>query len=114
MFQSSKCFHGRPHKFVGSWYSSIFVHYYPKNNWDGALKNIEGHYAVPPEWKEYDAPPYDDDIEQLAVVGTSLKEPECEHVWCGLKESVKWYGPAIEGEVITTGWTPEDEEVEEL
>jgi len=78
------------------------------------LKNIEGHYAVPPEWKEYDAPPYDDDIEQLAVVGTSLKEPECEHVWCGLKESVKWYGPAIEGEVITTGWTPEDEEVEEL
>jgi len=29
-YESSKCFHGRPRKFNGSWYSSIFVHYYPK------------------------------------------------------------------------------------
>lgn len=37
------------------------------------------------------------------MVGTSLKEPGCDHVWCGLKDSVKWYGPAIEGKVITAG-----------
>ena len=29
-YESSKCFHGRPHRFKGSWYSSVFVHYYPK------------------------------------------------------------------------------------
>ena len=44
------------------------------------------------------------------MVGTSLKEPGCEHVWCALKDSVKWYGPAIEGKVITTG-KPMGEEV---
>ena len=91
------------------------MHYYPKYNWDGALKKTEAHYAVPPHWGDYDAPPYEDDIEQLRVVGTSLKEPDCEHVWCGLKNSVKWYGPAIEGQVITTGWKPPaDDEEEEL
>ncbi len=113
-YESSKCFHGRPHKFKGSWYSSIFVHYYPKHDWDGNLKKLEAHYAVPPDWTNYDAPPYDDDIEMLTMVGTSMKEMECEEVWCGLKDSVKWYGPAIEGKIITTGWTVEDEEAEEL
>jgi hypothetical protein len=29
LYESSKCFHGRPHKFNGSWYSSIFVHFNP-------------------------------------------------------------------------------------
>lgn len=28
-YESSKCFHGRPHTFKGSWYSSIFTHYSP-------------------------------------------------------------------------------------
>jgi hypothetical protein len=32
-YESSKCLHGRPKKFKGKWYSSIFVHYYPANNW---------------------------------------------------------------------------------
>lgn len=40
------------------------------------------------------------------MVGTSMKEPDCEDVWCNLKDTVKWRGPAIAGEVITTGWTP--------
>lgn len=104
-YESSKCFHGRPHTFKGSWYSSIFVHYYPKYNWDKEHRTLEAHYAVPPHWHEEPTPPYDDDLEQLVMVGTSMKEPECENLWCGLKDSVKWYGPAIEGEVITTGWT---------
>jgi prolyl 4-hydroxylase len=29
-YESSKLFHGRPRRLNGSWYSSIFVHYYPR------------------------------------------------------------------------------------
>mmetsp|Transcript_4488 Transcript_4488/g.8617 ORF Transcript_4488/g.8617 Transcript_4488/m.8617 type:complete len:344 (-) Transcript_4488:14849-15880(-) len=103
-YESSKCFHGRPHTFKGSWYSSIFVHYYPKYDWDKQSRSLEAHYAVPPHWSQDLPPPYDDDLEELVMVGTSMKEPQCENSWCALKNSVKWYGPAIEGEVITTGW----------
>jgi len=110
-YESSKCFHGRPQTFKGSWYSSIFIHYSPVG-WDKKEKELANHYAVPPNW--YDLLPDDENLEKLQIVGTSMKEPECEHVWCALKDSVKWYGPAIEGEVITTGWKPEDEEAEEL
>jgi len=117
-YESSKCFHGRPHTFKGSWYSSIFVHYHPKFNWDQSQKSIEAHYAVPPHWSQQPTPPYDDDLEELVMVGTSMKESACEHVWCPLKDSVKWYGPGIEGEVITTGWegndTAANEDGEEL
>jgi hypothetical protein len=109
-YESSKCLHGRPHTFKGSWYSSIFVHYYPKHNWDQNQKKIDAHYAVPAHWSGVKTPPYDDDLEELVMVGTSMKEPECEHVWCALKDSVKWYGPGIEGEVITTGWKGPDED----
>ena len=28
-YESSKCIHGRPRNFTGSWYSSLFVHYHP-------------------------------------------------------------------------------------
>jgi len=109
-YESSKCFHGRPHTFKGSWYSSIFVHYHPKHNWDQGQRQIEAHYAVPPHWNQLKTPPYDDDLEELVMVGTSMKEPECEHVWCALKDSVKWYGPGIEGEVITAGWEDREKE----
>ena len=112
--QSSKCFHGRPKPFKGSWYSSIFVHYYPKFDWVGPDRNKETHYAIPKHWGERPADTYADNLEDLVMVGTSMKEPKCEDVWCGLKDSVKWYGPAIEGEIITTGWTAKDEEEEEL
>lgn len=113
-YESSKCFHGRPHRFKGSWYSSVFVHYSPKYGWEKDLRKVESHYAVPPHWHNQPNPPYDDDLEELEMVGTSMKEPGCENVWCGLKDSVKWRGPAIEGEVITAGWKPKDEEEEEL
>jgi predicted 2-oxoglutarate/Fe(II)-dependent dioxygenase YbiX len=29
-YESSKCLHGRPRPFNGSWYTSVFVHYYPR------------------------------------------------------------------------------------
>jgi len=102
-YESSKCFHGRPHTFKGSWYSSIFVHYYPVG-WDTTGIEAETHYVVPPHWNKN--PPAESDQDRLAMVGTSMKEPECENVWCGLNNSVKWQGPGIAGEVITTGSKP--------
>lgn len=108
-YESSKCLHGRPHYFKGSWYSSIFVHYYPED-WDGAARVMETHYSIPPFWVDNPTPVDDEDskdgLEELVMVGTSMKEPECEHVWCALKESVKWYGPGIQGVTITTGYNP--------
>merc|ERR1711971_1006888 len=97
----------------GAWYSSIFTHYYP-TDWKKDIQMDEIHYAVPPHWRQ--EPDYETDHVKLVMSGTSMKEPECENVWCGLENSVKWYGPAIEGEIITTGWknsTVVKEEVQE-
>jgi len=99
-YESSKCFHGRPKTFKGSWYSSIFVHYYPVD-WDTVSRDMESHYAVPPVWSKQYAPPGDDGLEKLVMVGTSMKEPDCDHVWCALNDPVTWTGPAKEGEVIS-------------
>ena len=108
-YESSKCFHGRPHTFKGSWYSSLFVHYYPVG-WDTQSKANECHYAVPPHWNQL-REKGDEEVDDLDVVGTSIKEPGCQNVWCGLKDSVKWNGPAIDGVVITTGWKPDEDEL---
>jgi hypothetical protein len=115
-YESSKCLHVRPHNFKGSWYSSLFIHYYP-TDWKKEIQMNEIHYAVPPHWSQ--EPEWDTDYVKLVMSGTSMKESDCENVWCGLENSVKWHGPAIEGEVITTGWTNtskvvEDEAHEEL
>jgi hypothetical protein len=91
-YESSKCLHGRPRTFNGSWYSSIFVHYYPKG-WDTTHFHDELHFAVPPiwseEWEEEDDD-VDNSLEHLAMTENALEEPECDDGWCGLKESKKW------------------------
>jgi len=41
-YESSKCFHGRPTKFNGSWYTSLFTHYKPADpEW-----NVSEHFLV--------------------------------------------------------------------
>jgi hypothetical protein len=37
--------------------------------------------------------------------GTSMIEPDCPDNWCGTIDTVKWYGPAKKGVVISTGYT---------
>lgn len=106
-YESSKCIHGRPRPFHGSWYSSIFVHYYPKHGWRKD-QELEIHYAVPPHWGE--VKPATPGLEKLVMSGTSMYEPECPDRWCGTKNTVKWYGPAKEGVVITTGYVEEEGE----
>jgi hypothetical protein len=94
-YESSKCFHGRPRRLNGSWYSSIFVHYYPKHDWFEQNHELEAHYAVPPSWSN--PPPAKRTQRRLEMVGTSMREPDCPDDWCRAQESVKWSGPAEKG-----------------
>lgn len=103
-YESSKCFHGRPSKFIGSWYSSVFVHYYPSDpEWKETNHKLESHYAVPIEWQ--DKPDREPTLPEVEVRGTSLREPGCPNDWCSLQNAVKWRGPAEFDYVLTAGPT---------
>jgi hypothetical protein len=109
-YESSKCFHGRPQTFIGSYYASIFMHYRPVD-FDTAGVSDEIHYAVPEHWRDL-APPKEG-LDELVMVGTSFKEPNCKNLLCALDDDspqseyrVNWHGPAIKGKIITTGWDP--------
>ncbi|CAB9525079.1 expressed unknown protein [Seminavis robusta] len=79
-YESSKCLHGRPSKYYGSWYTSVFVHYYPTNGWMDTDHNMECHYAIPPWW-DTEVPPQDKTQEPLDILGTSFKEHNCPNEW---------------------------------
>lgn len=108
-YESSKCFHGRPRKLNGSWYSSVFVHYYPKYGWQEIDHKMEAHYAVPPVWSTKSAravtassssssSSLTTNVEdELVVVSTGFREPNCPDNWCRTKNTVKWSGPGEEG-----------------
>eukprot|EP00816_Leptocylindrus_hargravesii_P012975 CAMPEP_0196803248 /NCGR_PEP_ID=MMETSP1362-20130617/2616_1 /TAXON_ID=163516 /ORGANISM="Leptocylindrus danicus, Strain CCMP1856" /LENGTH=376 /DNA_ID=CAMNT_0042174705 /DNA_START=45 /DNA_END=1175 /DNA_ORIENTATION=+ len=98
-YESSKCLHGRPREFKGKWYSSVFVHYYPEG-WDIGRRTLENQFAVPPHWSQVDKE--SPEVEKLQMVGTSMKEPDCEDKWCAMRNTIKWYGPAKKNKVITT------------
>lgn len=98
LYESSKCWHGRPKRFNGSWFSSIFIHYYPKGWKDNQDPILEVHYSIPPQWS---ANPTPSDETPAVMVGTSIKEPDCVDEWCGLKDAIKLSGPGVEGEVLT-------------
>lgn len=93
-YESSKVFHGRPRKFNGSWYSSVFVHYYPKYGWADTNHDIEKHYAVPPVWS---TKPKNHFEVPLQVLGTGMKEPTCPNEWCQTEQSIYWDG-SVRGE----------------
>ena len=132
-YESSKCIHGRPRSFHGSWCkwkhfqldfradplrrvpntshrifvdSSLFVHYYP-TGWDHEQAELNIHYAIPPHW--HTPEPSDPNLEELVMVGTSMTEPSCANHWCGLKDTVKWFGPGKEGVTISTGYQEKNE-----
>lgn len=97
IFQSSKCIHGRPRRFKGSWYSSIFVHYFPVG-WNHEERELETHYAIPSHWDKALEP--DPSLVALKMLGTSMTEPECPNGWCATVNSTKWFGPAQDGIVL--------------
>lgn len=93
-YESSKCRHGRPSKYKGEFYSSLFMHYYPKD-WDNANRVLDVHYRIPEMsvWNEPSPRQENDEINELLVVNLCMKEPECEHEWCRLNETLKFNGP---------------------
>ena len=89
-YESSKCIHGRPRPFNGKSYSSIFVHYYPAEDWDVDSREHEVHYAIPSIWTDQDAD--DPSLDRLVMRGTSFTEPDCPDEWCGSVDTIKWNG----------------------
>jgi hypothetical protein len=99
-YESSKCFHGRPRPFNGSWYTSVFVHYYPQDGWIDEPHELDAHYAIPPSWASN--PPQKKKYTPLEMVETTMREPGCPNDWCRSgKGTIKWGGPAEEGVLIT-------------
>jgi hypothetical protein len=91
LYESSKCFHGRPKRYNGKWYSSIFTHYYPVD-WDSKRNEMDSHYRIPPGWHTKPEEVVEE-LDELIVTETSFKEPGCEHEWCALKKTTKWTMP---------------------
>ena len=96
-YESSKCFHGRPRTFIGSWYSSVFVHYYPKYNYQENFDRYAHLYPVPPHWVHEPTTHFEI---PMRMHGTSYEEPECPNGWCATEYSKKWSGPAEHGYFI--------------
>lgn len=99
LYESSKCWHGRPRRMDGNWYTSVFVHYYPQNfPLDLEQFDLDVHHRVPPHWKNKVGP----QLDSFQMVDTACLEPQCPDEWCALKESnvVKGPGPDF-GAVLT-------------
>jgi len=93
-YESSKCFHGRPHAFKGSWYSSVFSHYSPKYGYKENFEEQAKVYAIPNHWEET---PMTHHETPLVMHGTTFEEPSCPNGWCNTKWTKKWSGPGEEG-----------------
>lgn len=116
LYESSKNFHGRPTYFNGSWYTSLFIHFYPADpEWKRHNHDLDSHYAVPPTWDEIIPTHYP----KVVVYGTSMMMPDCPDSWCPLMHAVEYEGPGTYGRVLTGGGQSyslglEDGEAEEL
>ncbi|CAJ1957016.1 unnamed protein product [Cylindrotheca closterium] len=97
LYESAKTFHGRPSRFKGTFYTSVLVHFYPKEGWNSIDRDLECHYAVPPKW--YETQP--SSLEKLRWVGASALEPECPDSWCNLRCAKTWKGPWEYGKILT-------------
>jgi hypothetical protein len=94
-YESSKCFHGRPRPFNGTWYTSVFVHYHPTETWLPSQLDWEAHTrSRGPKDVSTPLPP------RLEMVDTAIREPDCPVAWCRSKGTIQWGGPAPEGLLI--------------
>jgi hypothetical protein len=96
-YESAKVAHGRPTKFSGSWYTSIFVHYYPAGDWAETDHMQEVVIAIPPTWNEDPDPASPSPYPRMEMLGTSFTEPDCPNYWCSATDAVNWSGPGKEG-----------------
>lgn len=96
-YESSKCFHGRPRPFSGSWYTSVFVHYYPTYGYKETFDPLAKVDRIPEHWADEPSTQYEI---PLRMHGTTMEEPLCPNYWCNTKYSKKWSGPAEEGYIM--------------
>jgi hypothetical protein len=99
LYESAKNFHGRPRVFNGSWYTSLFVHFFPKEGWSKENHDLDSHFAVPRTWQTV-VP--NATFPELEVIGASIREPECSFSWCDLETAKHVEGPGEFGTVLTT------------
>ena len=101
LYESAKNFHGRPIALDGNWYSSLFLHYYPKmDGWVDQDHKQEVVNSFPPDWREVlDTPsPYP----PLEMIGGSMYEPDCPDYWCHVRDAIYLEGPGEYGKVLTS------------
>jgi hypothetical protein len=127
LYESSKCWHGRPRRMVGAWYTSLFLHYHPINappSSAGApvvpfqeyMESFEWrlHHRVPPHWNlRHENPDYGD-VENLVMPDTFAYEPSCPDEWCLLQDSIMLQQPTPQehGKVITSNGEVHDLQLE--
>jgi hypothetical protein len=100
LYESAKNFHGRPTYFNGSFYTSLFVHFYPKDpEWARHDHDLDGHFALPPDWSEV----IHSEHPRVIVHGTSIMMPDCPDAWCPLADADHYEGPGEYGVVMTGG-----------
>jgi len=104
-YESSKCMHGRPRKFKGRFYSSLFTHYYPAD-WEGDNIVLDTHYRIPPTWNENTH--VSNQVEHIKVIETAMTEPTCKDTWCAMnKGTLKFSGPVEVGTYTDASGTHE-------
>mmetsp|Transcript_23566 Transcript_23566/g.55470 ORF Transcript_23566/g.55470 Transcript_23566/m.55470 type:complete len:412 (-) Transcript_23566:105-1340(-) len=101
-YESSKCFHGRPRPFNGTWYSSVFVHYYPTHGYQETFDNLAKVDRIPPHWSDEPDTQYEIPVQ---MHGTTFEEPLCPNYWCNTKFSKHWSGPGEDGYVLNPDGT---------
>jgi hypothetical protein len=100
LYESAKALHGRPTKFHGEWYTSVFLHYYPKDpEWSAHNRELDAHYATPPDWYET----RHSSFPKLELIGSNMREPACPDYWCRLLHAIDLEGPGEYGQVLTAG-----------
>lgn len=99
LYESSKCYHGRPRTFQGKWYTSIFLHYYPQQ-WPASY-TLDTHYRISPHWWKLEPPL--DNLQPLKIDQTSVLEPTCHFQWCALNNASSYFGPGEIGIVYAGG-----------
>lgn len=93
-YESAKCWHGRPSVFEGTYFTSVFVHYTPKEGWDeDSNYTTESHYIIPPDWREFKD--NNNNNTPLEMLGTALKEPECVNGWCATETASVFNGTEV-------------------
>jgi hypothetical protein len=99
LYESAKNFHGRPNLFIGDWYTSVFVHFFPKDPaWQRSNHDLDSHYAIPERWRVVKPNLL---YPKIIVRGTSMMEPDCPDYWCNLQDAIHLEGPGVYGEVLT-------------